>query len=164
MKSIEVIRTPKRAIQMYRTLQVLTNRYNDFVAKFVMPAHKVANLVLTVSGSYGTIRFFGQVNFFAYCAFPGLGIAGLTYANVGYRFGAMINDKANHFRNSWRSQEASETTSAATRAENQEMICVIRSCRDLKLKVGHLYNFEKNTISTYINIVQGNTINLLLAF
>ena len=135
-----------------------------------MPGHKVANLVITTLSLFGTIRFFGQVNFFAYCAFPCLGCCGLVFANVVYQFGAVLNEKAEDFRKSWitdrtgEEKEVGSSQSIVLSLEAHDMLRVIRSCRDLKINVRHFYYFESNTVSTYIDIVIANTIALLLAF
>ena len=168
--SLQSLRAPRTAARTYRILQLVTNRYNDFVCKIAMPGHKVANLILTTAGSFGTIRFFGQVNFFAYCAFPGLGCAGLLFANVAYQFGAVLNEKAENFRKSWVGNTTGEERDGCSfqaitlSVQTRDMRRVIRSCRDLKIKVRDFYYFDNTTVSTYISIVVSNTIGLLLAF
>ena len=170
MKTVPAIRTSEIAVHTYRTLQVVTNRYNDFVCDIVMPGHKVANLVLITVSLFGTIRFFGQVNFFAYCIFPCLGFLGIVFSQVAYQFGAVLNDKAESFRKSWTTrttdheEKVRSFRSTTTTLQSKYILRLILSCRDLKIKVRNFYYFDSTTVSTYIGIIVSNTITLLLAF
>ena len=100
-----------------------------------------------------------------------MGFLGFVFSNVAYHFGSVLNEKAENFRKLWAVHYRSGTEKEAVRfrsivisVQARYMLCVIRSCRDLKINVGHFYYFDRTTVSTYISIIISNTIGLLLAF
>jgi len=131
-----------------------------------MPGHKVAFLVLATSAAFGTIRFLGKLNFVAYCFFPALVTVGMTYSNVAYPFGSALNERAERFRKSWQIRGNIDGTELVLkpRAETREIVGLMRSCRDLKMKVADFYNLEKSTVITFNGLVASNTFGLLIVY
>ena len=86
----ESLRTPVNFPHVYRSLQVLFNRFNDFLNITAMQGQKCLNLLLTTMAVYGTLRFYHSLNVLAYLAFPSVSFACIVFANVGYPYGGIL--------------------------------------------------------------------------
>ena len=151
-------------VQVYRSYQLLVNRFNAWLNIIAMQGQKFLNLCITTMGVYGTLRYYHSLNILAYLTFPSVTMACILFANVAYPYGRILNSDTLALRRSWMRVKKSELDSATEVGPSKYMTKVLQSCRDLKIKMGNFYFYEDTTSTTYNSIVIDNATYLLLSF
>lgn len=144
-----------RMRNFYKSFEFLTANYNR-ITIVSLPLQNLNTLIMTSTSLYGSVSFFGKISLEAYLVFPSTLIAIFIYSSILYNFSASLNIGSEEFISSWNYYPG------ITR--NKLMYKYKSSCFPLRVNIGFYYYIHRYTLVTYISIILGFTINLLLTY
>ncbi len=149
------IRSPNTSIEMYKSLQILNQYFNDCVAPLYLPIMKFQLLWLTVTCGYILIR---SMNHLFMDEFPQI----LTYPAGFFGFAvdgfvmltmaAQLNDLSSSFIDSW------------SLTKQKDFRRILMSCPTLKIRVGRFYFITVGTTITFFQILWGYITDAVITF
>ncbi|CAL8068216.1 unnamed protein product [Orchesella dallaii] len=149
------MRHPKTAIETYRTLQIVTQCFNDCMAPMAMPTMKMCIVGALIPCGYVFIR---SMNHKFIDEFPGI----LTYpvgiidcATTGFStltLAATVFDLGCGFVDSW------------SRTKHKSFRRILMSCPTLKVKVARFYFVTVATTITFFKVVWDYIIDCIITF
>lgn len=138
------LRTPRRALETYRALEILNKCFNECMAPLAIPMVKIVMSTAMVPCGYVLIRSMNQTFI---DEFPGI----LTYplgvldcATAGFvimSMGAEVFDLGCSFIDSW------------SRTRQKDFRRILMSCPTMKIWVGRFYFLTLSTTVTFFKVV-----------
>ena len=178
----EELRSLTNLTTVLRSIQLLINRWNEFINFCAMVGHKTLAVLLATTCLYLLVKLYDILTLPALLTYACAVFGICLISNVIYPYMADIGMEANTFRSSWAMHRAqaqhcvTKTTQIDTTlsnetsrlvqnvSEDKELKRLLRSCPNFYIKVGTYYSYTRTTPSTFNRIVLDNTINLLLTF
>jgi hypothetical protein len=71
-------------IKVFRAMQVTNNSFNLLWAPIILPVHKLAVIISTISVAYGAVRVYGKVKFISYASQPVKAAINTSYQLMAY--------------------------------------------------------------------------------
>jgi len=149
------MRSPKIAIEIYRTLQILCANFNECMSPLAIPISKTATFTGIIPCGYVLIR---SMNHLFIDEFPGiltypLGVIILCTAGIAVlSMGAEMNDLAIGFVDSW------------SRTKQKDFRRILMSMPTLKVRVGNMYYITVTTIITFFKTCTDYIIDCIMTF
>ncbi|XP_035711266.1 uncharacterized protein LOC118436773 [Folsomia candida] len=153
--TIDQLRESHTAVELYRSLQVLTGLLNECISPLAFPLMKMINWTAVISCGYVMIRSMNQKfldEFPAILTYP-FGV--IVCGSCGYgmlQMAAEMFDIATSFLNSW----------SQTRHKNLRRI--LTSCATLRINVGRFYFVTISTTITYFQKTFDYIIDCIITF
>ena len=135
-------------------LQAVNNRFNSCFQLLVLPVLLSTVLVVNIISNYATIRLYDEVKFPGFLGFPMNGLATL----------AITLDTLPTCYRIFQYSELLITNTREVAKGNANISAFLKSCNPLTVTVGRYFVIRQGTLTTFINIIIDNTINLLLTF
>jgi len=151
------LRTPKELIINFRCFQLLTIYYNKWMS-ITMFSHRLYIMSLGSVMLYGTIRFFGDINFMAYSLMPMTFIGCCADGTFIDPWGFIIEKGVRNFKTGWK---------GALRRRDptyNHFRSFLKSARNLDIELGPFYTFDRTTLATNFKAGFDNALDLLLTF
>jgi len=140
--------------QVFRQMQVVNNSFNNMWAPRILPVHKLAVIISTISVAYGAVRVYGKVRFLSYASQPVKACINTSYQVMAYPIAGRMMEDSDEFFLSWKKYNG---TDKLTRK-------FIRSCPPLTIKVGSFYEFTKDTTAAALGIVINYFFTVLMEY
>jgi hypothetical protein len=93
-----------------------------------------------------------------------MALAAYFFVSISYPFGAVLNQISAEIRSKLKMNqfEALEEGNLKERVAALELIKTTKSLRDIKLRVGNFYSYERSTLGTFRGIARDFTVLVLL--
>ena len=142
---------------LYQRISVLTAFYRTSVSPVLFPCTKVVTIVLTLFGIFGSIRFAGRINIYAYISTPICGVVFLAEMMIAATYMARLH--------LYSSQIAKNCTAVKCRTLFNTKIFQksIVSFRAVRFNIGNLYFVDQGTMLKLVFLVFEQVINMLLS-
>ncbi|OXA44190.1 uncharacterized protein LOC118438390 [Folsomia candida] len=153
--TIDSLRESHTAIELYRSLQVLTGLLNECISPLAFPIMKMINWTAVVSCGYVLIRSMNQKFIDEFPAIMTYPFGVIVCGSCGYgmlQISAEMFDIATSFLNSW----------SQTRHKNLRRI--MTSCSILRIYVGRFYFVTISTTITYFQKTFDYIIDCIVTF
>ena len=174
-ETTEAVRSLNNITIVFRSIQILTEVANECISFSVMIGQKIICALVIIVSTYVVIKLNHTLTVASLLCYVFAGIAAGFVSNFIYTLVADLSMEASMFRSSWVIERArfridlgKQVTTFPLQIhlklnEDKELVRLLRSSPDFRIKVGSYYNFKKTTPTTFSRIVVDNTINLLLA-
>lgn len=140
--------------ELYRTMQVLNNGFNEFWRSVILPIHDICVIISTVICAYGAIRVYGKVKFLSYLSQPVKCAINTSYQLLAYPIaGRMISDSDDIFE-SWMKGKGND----------KDISKFIKSCRPLQVEVGPFFVINQGSTFAALDTVVNFSITLLVEY
>jgi len=138
---------------MYRTLQVLHNRYTESFGKIFLPSLKFVQMSTGVIAGYGAIiSYQANETVIFFIVLFGMSIV----ASVVISYISAITGNIYVLSNSFHKF-------GSLGVVNKNVV-IYKSCAQIKVKVAHFYAFQKATVITVFNIIVYGIVKLCIIF
>ncbi|CAL8128907.1 unnamed protein product [Orchesella dallaii] len=153
--TISGFRHPKTSVETYKTLQVVSNRFNDCMAPMAIPMMKLHVLIAIIPCGFVFLR---SLNYHFIEEFPSslsFPIGFINTSTVGFStmaVSATVFDLAAGFIDSW------------SRTKHKGFRRILMSCPTLRVKVARFYFITVATTITFFKVVADYIIDCIITF
>ena len=147
----------KRICPLYQRVSVLSSFFRTSVSPVLFPCTKIVTVVLTLFGTFASIRFVGRINIYAYISSPICGSVFLCEMMIGATYMARLH--------TYSTKITKNCTEVQFKIPLHTDIFqkTVASFRAVRFNIGELYFVDQGTMLHLVFMVFEQVINMLIS-
>lgn len=160
------LKSVKRIFKLYKILQILVNFYNQLFAKTFISVQVTILSIISVTGSYESIKYFNKLPFIAYCLFPNCAFCCILCLLIAMNYMAQLFEYSKNFKAElkWFLVTRGQENSYMELQQKKYHLKQLNGLSEIKCYVGSLYFIKKATKGIFLSFLISTTINWIISF